>query len=304
MGGPPALGSGTRGLPGGLGTVHEQLEQAPTVGEAVLDTGWKRPHPDRGLCRHDEGGLGATTPRGHLDDGVVHERSSQGLRQGFRCRTEQPDRERSAVASRPAAHLLPRSGPSTRCKPEAGGLQAPEQFTATHGLRAKVERPVPDLGRHVVVVALEGHAPQPQAGGEGMQLFVAGIAHEMGPTTAPPGPDRLVDKDRHAPCWANPAPKCHTCVMEAVTANDTITLRIPADPAFTDLPRVCLAVLLRVHRINPGDLGDLATRLKETSANLIAGGGELTIDYRATEATVEVVLSGPGGTMTLEAPRS
>ena len=92
--------------------------------------------------------------------------------------------------------------------------------------------------------------------------------------------------------------------METVKADDTITLRVPADPAFTDLPPVCLTVLLRVHRVDPGDLGDLATRLKEASADLIAGGGELTIDYRVTGTAVEVVLTGPGGTMTLEAPRA
>ena len=92
--------------------------------------------------------------------------------------------------------------------------------------------------------------------------------------------------------------------MEAAKADDTITLRIPADPAFTDLPRVCLTVLLRVHRIDPGDLGDLATHLKEASADLIAGGGELTIDYRVTGTAIEVILTGPGGTMTLEAPRA
>ncbi|MBC8363478.1 MAG: hypothetical protein H8E59_00570 [Actinobacteria bacterium] len=92
--------------------------------------------------------------------------------------------------------------------------------------------------------------------------------------------------------------------MDAEIVHDTVTLRIPADPAFTDLPRVCLAVLLRIHRIDPADLGDLATRLKEASADLIAGGGDLTIDFRATGATVEVVLTGPGGSMTVEAPRA
>ncbi|MCP4792808.1 MAG: hypothetical protein GY882_05700 [Actinomycetia bacterium] len=89
--------------------------------------------------------------------------------------------------------------------------------------------------------------------------------------------------------------------MDADIVDDTVTLRIPADPTFADLPRVCLAVLLRIHRIDPDDLGDFATRLEEASADLIAGGGELAIDFRATGAAVEVVLSGPGGTVTLEA---
>ncbi|SVC98938.1 uncharacterized protein METZ01_LOCUS351792, partial [marine metagenome] len=87
-----------------------------------------------------------------------------------------------------------------RRQSQPGGLQAPEQVTTAHGLRTEGERPYPHLGRHVVVVALEGHAAQSQAGCEGVQFVVAGVAHEMGPAAAPPGPDRLVDKDRHAPC--------------------------------------------------------------------------------------------------------
>ncbi len=92
--------------------------------------------------------------------------------------------------------------------------------------------------------------------------------------------------------------------MDAEIVHDTVTLRIPADPLFTDLPRVCLTVLLRIHRIEPGDLGDLATSLKEAAADLIGAGGDLTIDYRTTETAVEIVLTGSGGTMTLEAPRT
>lgn len=84
---------------------------------------------------------------------------------------------------------------------------------------------------------------------------------------------------------------------------DTVTLRVPDGPAFAELPRVCLGVLLRIHRIDPAELGDLATDLKAATADL-AGSGDLTIDYRSTDTAVEVVVSGPGGTRRLTAPRT
>ncbi len=80
--------------------------------------------------------------------------------------------------------------------------------------------------------------------------------------------------------------------MEAAT--DTVTLRVPDGPAFAELPRVCLGVLVRIHRIDPAELGDLATDLKAATADL-AGSGDLTVDYRTTDTAVEVVVSGPGG---------
>ena len=60
--------------------------------------------------------------------------------------------------------------------------------------------------------------------------------------------------------------------MPRVDQQDTITLRLPASLDFADLPRVGLAALLRIHRIDPGDVGDLATSVHEIATKLAAAG--------------------------------
>jgi len=92
--------------------------------------------------------------------------------------------------------------------------------------------------------------------------------------------------------------------MERVDQQDTITLRLPASLDFADLPRVGLAALLRIHRIDPGDVGDLATSVHEIATKLAAAGSEVVVEFRVTDAEVAVDLTGDGRTIRISSPRS
>ena len=85
---------------------------------------------------------------------------------------------------------------------------------------------------------------------------------------------------------------------------DTVTLVLPASRPFADLPRVGLASLLRIHRINPGDVGDLATSVMDAAAELAAEGSEVVVEFRVTDAEVSVDLTGNGRTLRLSVPRT
>ena len=92
--------------------------------------------------------------------------------------------------------------------------------------------------------------------------------------------------------------------MASDNGRDIVTLVLPASQAFADLPRVGLASLLRIHRINPGDVGDLATSVLETTAELAATGSEIVVEFRVTDIEVSVDLTGNGRTLRISAPRT
>ena len=92
--------------------------------------------------------------------------------------------------------------------------------------------------------------------------------------------------------------------MARVDQQDTITLRLPASRDFADLPRVGLAALLRIPRIDPGAVGDLATSVHEIATKLADAGSEVVVEFRVTDAEVAVDLTGDGRTIRISSPRS
>ena len=92
--------------------------------------------------------------------------------------------------------------------------------------------------------------------------------------------------------------------MAQVDQQDTITLRLPASLDFADLPRVGLAALLRIHRSDPGDVGDLATSVHEIATKLAAAKFEVGVEFRGTDAEGAVDLTGDGRTIRISSPRS
>jgi hypothetical protein len=91
--------------------------------------------------------------------------------------------------------------------------------------------------------------------------------------------------------------------MARVTGNDTVTLRLPPDPEFAEIPRVAFASLLRINRIDPSDVGDLGASIKETAGSITGAGHSVEINFRVTDDEVLVRLSGGGQTVDLSAPR-
>ena len=86
-------------------------------------------------------------------------------------------------------------------------------------------------------------------------------------------------------------------------ADEVVTLRLPAAFPVGDLPRVALAALLRIHRIAPGDVGDLAASVQDMAVEMNASGSDVVVDYRVDAAQVAVDLSGDGRTLRISAPR-
>ena len=89
--------------------------------------------------------------------------------------------------------------------------------------------------------------------------------------------------------------------MAGARQQDTVTLRIPASRGFADLSRVGLAAL---HRIDPGDIGDLATSVQEIAREMTGGGSEVVIAFRITDTEVVVDLTGDGRTIRISSPRA
>ncbi len=87
-------------------------------------------------------------------------------------------------------------------------------------------------------------------------------------------------------------------------ADEVVTLRLPATFPVGDLPRVALAALLRLHRIDPADVGDLAASVQDMANEMNASGSDVVIDYRIDESEVAVELSGDGRSLRITAPRS
>ena len=85
--------------------------------------------------------------------------------------------------------------------------------------------------------------------------------------------------------------------------HETVTLRLPASLPVGDLPRVALAALLRIHRVNPADVGDLATSVQEMAREMNAAGSDVVVDYRVDKNEVAINLSGNGRKLRISAPR-
>ncbi len=96
----------------------------------------------------------------------------------------------------------------------------------------------------------------------------------------------------------------HTETVSHEPGNDTITLRLPPDPEFADIPRVTLASLLRINRIDPGDVGELGASIQQAAGDITGGGHSVEISFRVTADEVLVKLEGGGQTVNLTAPRS
>ena len=92
--------------------------------------------------------------------------------------------------------------------------------------------------------------------------------------------------------------------MERDDGRDTVTLVLPASRPFADPPRVGLASILRIHRINRGDVGGLATSVMEANAELAVAGSEVVIEFRVTDAEVSVDLTGNGRSLRISVPRT
>ena len=84
---------------------------------------------------------------------------------------------------------------------------------------------------------------------------------------------------------------------------DLVTLRLSSTLLFSDLPRAGLAALLRIHRINPGGLADLAGSVQQTTGEMLLDGDDIEIDYRVTDTEIQVELRGGGRTTRISAPR-
>ena len=85
---------------------------------------------------------------------------------------------------------------------------------------------------------------------------------------------------------------------------EAVTLRIPASRPVGDLPRVGLASLLRIHRIKPSEIGDLASSVQEMANEIAATGSDVVIDYWVSDAEVAIDVTGDGPTRRISVPRS
>ena len=81
-----------------------------------------------------------------------------------------------------------------------------------------------------------------------------------------------------------------------------VTLHLPASQPIGDLPRVGLASLLRIHRIKPSEIGNLASSMQEKVTQMAKAGSDVIIDYRVSDNEVSIDLTGDGRTLRLSAP--
>jgi len=88
-----------------------------------------------------------------------------------------------------------------------------------------------------------------------------------------------------------------------VGEDNLVTLRLPSRSSFDDLPKAGLAALLRIHRIDPGGLADLASSIQQAAGEMLVDGNGIEIDYRVTETEIQVELRAAGQTTRISAPR-
>ena len=81
-----------------------------------------------------------------------------------------------------------------------------------------------------------------------------------------------------------------------------VTLRFSSKSSFLDLPRAGLASLLRIHRIDPGGMADLATSVQQAAAEMLADEDAIEIDYQVTDTDIHVVLRNRAPTARISAP--
>ena len=204
---------------------------------------------------------------------------------------------------------------------QPGRAEPSDQVTAPDRLGPQFQGPFTHVAAHVVVVTLEGHPTQAQPPGERVEFPDAVVAHQVRPSGAPPGPYGLIDQHGHTDDVARPAPPtanartdtptrtvgCETRHMARSSRRDdleAVTLRIPAFRPVGDLPRVGLASLLRIHRIEPSEIGDLASSVQELAVELSDAGSDVVIDYRVSTTEVAIDITGDGRTLRLSAARS
>ena len=65
-----------------------------------------------------------------------------------------------------------------------------------------------------------------------------------------------------------------------------------------------MASLLRIHRIKPSEIGDLASSVQEMAGKMAAAGSDVVIDYWVSDAEVAIDVTGDGRTLRISAPRS
>ena len=61
---------------------------------------------------------------------------------------------------------------------------------------------------------------------------------------------------------------------------------------------------MRIHRIEPSEIGDLASSLQKLAAEMTDAGSDVVIDYRVSATEVAIDLTGDGRILRISAPRS
>jgi hypothetical protein len=90
-------------------------------------------------------------------------------------------------------------------RPEPGVPEPAHELAGVDRQRAEGDRRRTPLGGEVVMVAVEGALGEPEQGGEGVELLVAGVAGEVRVPPGAPLPDGGVDEDgQWAANWTMP----------------------------------------------------------------------------------------------------
>ena len=82
-----------------------------------------------------------------------------------------------------------------------------------------------------------------------------------------------------------------------------VTLRLSSESSFFDLPRAGLASLLKIHRIDPGGMADLAASVQQVATKILADENVVDIDYQITNTDVHVVVHSREETARITCPR-
>jgi hypothetical protein len=82
---------------------------------------------------------------------------------------------------------------------QARVAQAGDEFPSGDGNGSEGDGGIADLGRQVVVVALEAAPRDPEGRGDLMELVVRRVTHQVTPQAAAMRPDGGIDQDGHAP---------------------------------------------------------------------------------------------------------
>jgi len=115
---------------------------------------------------------------------------------------------------------------------------------------------------------------------------------------------KIADRGRSRPSGHRREWETQAVATDSGVADEAVTLRLPASLPVGDLPRVALASLLRIHRIDPTDVGDLAVSVQDMAVEMNESGSDVVVDYRVYGGEVAVELRGDGRTLRISAPRS